>query len=528
MKNLLENETRCLIVQPKFSDFSFWKYKDVCELVGAKHLASPLSLMTVAALLPQQWEYKLIDENVEISKEEYFEWADIVCMGGMISQKYSLLSLIDRAHQHGCPVVVGGADPTFQPHLYQSADYLILGEGEVTIPMFLEDLRKGCTSGEYKSDDKADMGKSVVPRFDLIRFQNYIQIGIQFSRGCPFNCEYCGVIELFGRRPRTKTPEQIIRELQALYELGHRGNVDFVDDNFIGNKKKVKEVLLAIKEWSETNNYPFYFSTETSLNLVKDEDLLQKMQDVDFRFIFIGIETPEDEVLKTINKSSNINIPIQEAINKIYSYGIIITAGFMIGFDNETDQIAEKMINCIQNSGICIAMLGKLLAVPNTQLTRRLKREERLINDDTKFDKNKIEVDQMTGGLNFITTRPRINILRDYMYILQYIYQPKYYYERVIYTGLHLQPIYKQKLTFSMKLKMLPAFFKLSLKAGFNQKTGWLYWKTFFIVIFRNPKAIEATLNLTAIFLHLYKVSKYMVELTKKEINILQKNVKGD
>jgi len=523
MKNLLDKGTRCLVAQSEFSAFSFWNYVDICKLVGAKYPAAPLGLMTVAALLPQQWEFKLVDANVDPLLAEHFEWADIVCIGGMLPQQQGMISIIDKAHQYGCSVVVGGPDPSSQPNLYQSADYLVQGEGEVTIPMFIEDLGKNCRSGEYKSVDKADMSKAVVPRFDLIRFKDYIQIGIQYSRGCPFNCEFCDIIELYGRKSRIKTPEQVIRELQTLYDLGYRGHIDFVDDNFIGNKYNVKKVLPVIKEWSKENNYPFYFSTESSINLADDENLLQMMKDVDFRFVFIGIETPEEEILKRANKIINVNKNIVKAVNKIYSYGIIVNAGFILGFDNETNQTAENMIQCIQNSGICMAMLGTLYALPNTQLTKRLKKEGRLFEDGSTLREVHTEIDQMTSGLNFITTRPRIDVLKDYVRVIKYIYEPKHYYERALYTGLHLKPDYKYNPTFGSMFKLAKALFRLCVKVGFNKTTGGLFWKMLFIVIFKNLKAIEATVNLAAMFIHFHKMSKFIIDLTTKQIRSIER-----
>jgi len=381
-------------------------------------------------------------------------------------------------------------------------------------------LEKGSKGGEYKSVDMADMTNAVVPRFDLIRFQDYIQVGIQYSRGCPFNCEFCDIIELYGRKSRTKTEEQVIKELQTLYDLGHRGHIDFVDDNFIGNKKNVKKVLPVIKEWLEANNYPYYFSTESSINLADDEILLQMMKDVDFRFVFIGIETADDEILKLTNKKINVNRSIVDSVNKISSYGMIANAGFIIGFDNETDQTADKMIQCVQDTGICMAMVGKLYALPETQLTRRLEKEGRLFEVGSTL--NDSELDQLTSGLNFITTRPRLDVLKDYLHVIKYIYNPERYYQRVMTTSLNLKPEYKYKPGLVKFLKNLIVFFKVCKKVGINKTTGWLYWKTLITVIFKNPGAVEATVNLAAMYIHFNKQSKYIIDLTNNEIKNIE------
>jgi len=522
MKNLMEKGTRCLIIQTEFSTFSYWNYVDVCKLAGAKYPAAPLGLLTVAAMLPQHWEFKLVDANVEQLKAEHIEWADIVCIGGMLPQQQSMISIIDKVHQYDCPVVVGGPDPSSQPDLYQSADYIVHGEGEVTIPMFIEDLGKGCRSGEYKSDTMADMTKAVVPRFDLIRFQDYIQVGIQYSRGCPFNCEFCDIIELYGRKSRTKSPEQVIKELQTLFDLGYRGHVDFVDDNFIGNKKNVKKVLPVIREWSEANKYPYYFSTESSINLADDENLMQMMKDVDFRFVFIGIETPEDEILKLTNKKINLNRSMVKAIKKVYSYGMIVNGGFIIGFDTETDRTAVNMIQCIQDSGICMAMVGKLYALPKTQLTRRLGREGRLFEKGSTLRDVDTDLDQTTSGLNFVTSRSRLEVLRDYNRVIKYIYTPENYYDRVLYASLNLKPVYKYQPSMRKFLKNIKVFLKICLKVGFSKTTGWFYWKTLFTVIVKNPKALEATVNLAAMFIHFNKHSEFIIDLTAKEIREIE------
>ncbi len=523
MKHFMEKGTRCLLVHSRFSTFGFWNYVDVCRIAGAKYPAAPLGLMTVAALLPQQWEFKLIDENVEPLRSEHLEWADIVCAGGMLSQQQAMHSLIDKAHQYGRPVVLGGPDPSSQPELYQSADYLVHGEGEVTIPLLLQDLGKGCGSGEFTSDEKADMGKAVVPRFDLIRFGDYIQVRIQFSRGCPFHCEFCNVTELFGRKPRPKTPGQVLKEMQTLYDLGHRGHIDFVDDNFIGNQKLAREVLIAIKDWSVQKKHPFYFSTESSINLADDDGMLQLMKDVDFRYVFIGIETPDNEILKLTNKAINVNKPVVPAVRKISSYGMIVNAGFIVGFDNEGDQTAENMKRCIQDAAIPMAMVGRLYALPGTQLTRRLQLEGRLFENTSTLTDVMKDVDQTTCGPNFVTTRPTVDILKDYVNILQYIYDPVQYYKRVLSTCLSLRPSGKHRPGFVKILKNVRTLLKLCAKIGFSRTTGWLYWKTLLAVAWNNPRAIEAAVNLSAMFIHFQKQARFTVDLTNSQIEKLER-----
>ena len=521
MSDLFGEPTKCLLVQTKFSAFSFWNYQDVCDIVGARYPAAPLGLLTVAALLPQHWTFRLIDENVETLLEEHLLWADIVCTGGMLPQQKSMLEFIHRAHLLDRTVVVGGPDPTSQPDLYREADYLVLGEGEITIPMFLRDLEVGITSGTYVSTERANMLESVIPRFDLIRFRDYIMIGMQFIRGCPFNCEFCDVIELFGRTPRYKTTPHILKELQTLYDLGYRGHIDMVDDNFIGNKNKVKELLSEIKTWTIARKYPFYFTTEASVNIADDEELLQLMQDCDFRYVFLGIETPENDTLALNNKNQNVNKPIGDAVRKILSYGMVSNGGYIIGFDSESRQIASNMINSIQESGICMAMIGLLYALPNTQLTRRLEAEGRLFHLASQ-SVSSTDIDQTTSGLNFSTLIPRSEILKNYIEVLKTVYKPENYYKRVIYTGLNIRPKYRHKPSFSTWLIYMRSFLRVCKKAGFSRETGLRYWMMFFNVIFRNPNGIEAAVNLAAMFIHFQKQKAYIVTSVNNTLTALE------
>ncbi len=523
MKDIFKNPVKCLIVQTKFSDNSFWNYRDVCKIIGAKYPAAPLGLLTLAALLPQHWTIKLIDENVENLSDEHLKWADIVCTGGMLSQQKNMLEFIKRAHSLNCTVVVGGPDPTVQPDLYKEADYLVLGEGEVTVPLFLKALQNGEKGGVFVSDERADMAQAVVPRYDLIRFHDYIMIGVQFIRGCPYSCEFCNIIELFGRIPRYKTTEQFIKELQNLYDLGHRGHIDLVDDNFIGNREKAKELLREIKKWTIEHKYPFYFSTEASINLADDDEMLELMRDVDFRYVFVGIETPENETLAVNHKNQNVNKSIDNAVRKIMSYGIVVNGGYIIGFDTESPAIADNMITSIQNSGICMAMLGLLYALPNTQLTRRLESEGRLFHNAAKTV-TELDIDQTTSGLNFITLKPRIQILKNFLQVIEHIYEPANYYKRIIYNGLNLKIAYKHKNGFFTTIMHLRSFLTLCGMVGFNKHTGYHFWKMFFTVLIRNPGAVEASVNLAAMFIHFLKQKRYVVNSIKEKIRHIEEN----
>ncbi len=518
MKSLLQGPTRALLVQPRFSGNSFWNYTEVCRLTGARYPAAPLGLMTVAALLPQDWRFRLVDENVRPLDNLDLEWADVVFSGGMLPQQAATLAVIERAHAAGKPVVLGGPDPSEQPEMYGKADFLVLGEGELTVPLFLADLDRGATSGSYSSPELADMTKAVVPRFDLIRFRDYIQIGIQFSRGCPFNCEFCDIIELFGRRPRNKTPDQILAELQSLYDLGHRGHVDFVDDNLIGHQSRTADVLGAVADWSRRHNYPFYFSTEASINLARKENLLRLMRDCDFRYVFVGIESPDDTVLTRIEKTQNLQVSVPEAVRTLARYGLIVNGGFILGFDDERPDAGRRIVEVIEEAGICLAMVGTLYALPKTRLTRRLQQEGRLFDQGRRAIDAAVDIDQTTSGLNYVTTRPRAEILADQARVLRHIYDPARYYQKALQTATGLKPAYKHRAGFTEALRLGLGFTKVCLKAGFNRQTWRLYWELLFEVLKRNPRAIDAAVNLAAMYLHFAKQSYYVVGALERAV----------
>ena len=413
--------TRVLLVYPKFPLDSFWAYRISCEIVGAQYPTAPLGLITVAAMLPQTWEFRLVNRNTEELVESDFEWADLVLTGGMLLQQFDALDIVDRAHAHGKVTLVGGPDVTSHPYIYERSDFQILGEAEGVIGDFVKAWEAGERSGTFEAAKfQADVTKTPIPRFDLLKFEHYLYIGVQFSRGCPFTCEFCDIIELYGRVPRFKTTEQMLAELQRLYELGYRGHVDFVDDNLIGNKKAVKAFLPHLKTWLEEHDYPFEFSTEASLNLSDDEELLRLMQEANFFGIFVGIESPDEETLKQMRKKQNTRRSIADSIHRIYAHGIFVTGGFIVGFDSEKGSVAGPMVELIEETGIPISMVGLLYGLTNTQLGRRLQKEGRLHANSDRQTRG----DQCTAGLNFETLRPRKDVLTDYRNVLEQVFDP--------------------------------------------------------------------------------------------------------
>jgi radical SAM superfamily enzyme YgiQ (UPF0313 family) len=502
--------TRCLLVSPRFSDFSYWNYREVCELFGARYPAPPLGLITVAALLPQEWSIRLLDLNVQEMDTALLGWADIVMTGGMIPQQRALLSLIELCHAHGKRIVVGGQDPTSQPAVYATADYLVLDEGEMTVPAFLADFEAGATHGTYRSEDKPDVTRTPAPRFDLLQLDKYLHMGIQFSRGCPFNCEFCDIIELYGRKPRTKSPGQVLQELDVLYGLGYRGHIDLVDDNFIGNKKAVMAFLPELLAWSRQRDFPFYFSTEATLNLADDLKLLEMMQAADFRWLFVGIETPDKELLALTQKKQNTRSPVVQSVHRLNAHGMVVTAGFILGFDGERPGAGDAIVQCVQEAGISMAMVGLLTALPNTQLTRRLAREGRLADDYALQRPG--EVDQATSGLNFRPARPRGEILEEFGSVLRRLYAPKPYFDRVLTLVGRLRRQPKQLGAPRGRWAEIVALGRVTWRLGFERRTAWYFWRNIVRVLLMQPRNFQAAIDLMALFLHFSRHTAFVLD----------------
>ena len=414
---------RVLLVYPRFSAATFWNFTVACELVGARYPAAPLGLITLAATLPRHWDIRLVNRNTEELTEADLDWADVVMTGGMLAQQVDTLELIALGHAYGKPVAVGGPDPTSSPEIYAVADFRVLGEVEGIIDEFIAAWEAGERSGCFTAPKfTIDVTLSPIPRFDLLKFEQYLYVGVQYSRGCPFTCEFCDIIELYGRVPRAKTTSQMLAELDTLYQPGYRGHVDFVDDNLIGNKKALKTFLPELAAWLQARDYPFEFSTEASINMADDDELLNLMRQANFFTVFVGIESPDPKTLVHTKKKQNTRRSLSGSVHKIYRAGMFVTAGFIVGFDSEEVSMADAMADFIEESAIPVCMVGLLYALPNTQLTRRLEAAGRL---HPGHDLASPELsDQCTATLNFDTLRPLREILLDYRRVLERVYEP--------------------------------------------------------------------------------------------------------
>jgi radical SAM superfamily enzyme YgiQ (UPF0313 family) len=498
------------MIYPRFGDDSFWNYSVTAELLGARYPTIPLGLITVAAMLPPNWNVRLVNRNTETLDKGDLDWADLIMTGGMLFQQADSLRLIGLVHAHGKPVAIGGPDATSSPHVYNSADFRVMGEAEGIIDEFVAAWSAGARTGDFIAPKfQADVTRSPIPRFDLLKFKDYLFVGIQFSRGCPFTCEFCDIIELYGRVPRTKTPPQMLAELDALYDLGYRGHVDFVDDNLIGNKKAVRAFLPQLKAWQEAHDFPFDFSTEASINIADDCELLEQMRDCGFFAMFVGIESPDPKTLVAMSKKQNTRRSLTDSVQRIYDAGMFVTAGFILGFDSETESVAGPMSDYIEDAAIPVAMVGLLYALPNTQLTRRLTREHRLYEGHDLHPEN--SGDQCRRGLNYETARARRDILDDYRQVLARIYDPVAYCARV------------ERLIGRLKWTREPRRYALgdpqrrkeieAVQRVVERVPAWrdLLWRTFANCYQANPRAIRQTVTLLALFLHLGPYARQII-----------------
>ncbi|MEY3825267.1 MAG: hypothetical protein RLZZ148_79 [Cyanobacteriota bacterium] len=483
---------RVLLIYPIFPP-TFWSYEKILALVNRKVLLPPLGLITVAAILPQEWQFKLVDRNIRDVSDSEWEWADLVLFSAMIVQKQDLLEQIQVAKQKGKLVAVGGPYPTSVPADVQSvnADFLILDEGEITLPMFVEAINRGEKSGIFRTTEKPDVTITPVPRYDLLELDAYDSMSVQFSRGCPFQCEFCDIIVLYGRKPRTKSPEQLLKELDYLYDLGWRRGVFMVDDNFIGNKRNVKLLLQALKVWQEEHQYPFRFNTEASVDLAADGELMQSMVDCNFDAVFLGIETPDEESLQLTKKFQNTRSSLVETVDKIIRTGLRPMAGFIIGFDGEKTGAGTRIIDFVEQAAIPTALFGMLQALPNTALWERLEKEGRLrVNDRQDLNQSTL--------MNFIPTRPIEEIAQEYIQAFWTLYDEEVFLDRNYRCFLKLgAPTVKTAFKLPNWVD-LRAFLIILWRQGIKRKTRWKFWHHFFGILKNNPKVLEHYLTVCA------------------------------
>lgn len=492
---------KALLIYPKYPE-TFWSFKYALKLIGKKSTFPPLGLLTVASLLPKDWQKRLVDMNVENLQDSCIKEADYVFISAMVIQKESVEEVVKRCKNFNKKIVVGG--PLFAVNQnFKDVDYFVLGEAEITLPLFLADLNNGFLKRIYANSQKPDLSLSPLPSWNLIDIKKYASMNIQYSRGCPFNCEFCDIAFLFGRVQRVKSREQVFHELDSLYNRGWRGGVFFADDNFIGNKEKLKkEILPAIIEWRKERGYPFNFSTEASMNLADDQELMNLMVEAGFGMVFLGIETPDEDSLTECGKYQNKNRDLVSCVKKIQKSGMEVQGGFIVGFDSDKPSIFERQIEFIQKSGIVTAMVGILGAIQGTKLYDRLKKEKRLLKESSG--------DNTDCSINFVPKMSASSLIKGYQKIIKNIYSPKQYYQRIVNFLKEHRTGPKRKIYFHFYY--LKTFFQSIWILGIKEKmAGFYFWKLIFWTLLRKPKSFPLAISLAIQGYHFRKVfEKYI------------------
>ena len=485
---------KALLIYPEFPD-TFWSFKHALKFIRKQAALPPLGLLTVAAMLPSDWEKRLVDLNVRKLTDQDLAWADTAFISAMTVQRNSVGPIVARCKAAGLKVVAGGPLFTAEYDLFADVDHFILNEAELTLPPFLNDLESGCAQRVYASAEFPDIQSTPAPSWELLEMKRYATMAIQYSRGCPYDCEFCNITALLGHRPRVKTSEQIIGELNGLYQLGWRSGIFFVDDNFIGNKRHLKESLLpALIEWRK-DKLGVSFHTEVSINLADDEELMDLMTEAGFTMVFIGVETPADESLIECNKKQNRNRDLLEDIKRIQHKGMQVQGGFIIGFDSDTPSIFQKQIDFIQKSGIVTAMVGLLQAPIGTKLYEKLRREGRLLGPSSG--------DNVDGTTN-IKPRMSLETLKaGYRAVVQHLYAPRNYYARVI---TFLREYKAPRITIPLNGEYIRAFFRSVLRLGILGKESIYYWGLVLWTLFRRPKLFPLAITFAIYGYHFRRV----------------------
>jgi len=489
---------KVLLINPEFPD-TYWSFRHALPFEGKRCAFPPLGLLTVSALLPDTWERRLVDLNVRRLTTTDIEWADMVMITAMLVQKDSLREVVKRCKARGKRVVLGGPYVTTTIEDLPEADHIFRGEAETTLPQFIADLASGAAKRTYQAAERPPLSATPLAHFHLADLKRYSAMSVQYSRGCPFSCEFCDIIEIYGRVPRTKSNQQMLAEFDALYELGWRGTVFVVDDNFIGNKKNVRQLLPELTRWQKEHGYPFSLLTEASLNLADDEALLASMRDAGFHRVFIGIETPVEESLHEAQKSQNRG-DLLSSVKKIQNYGMEVMAGFIVGFDNDPIDIFARQIDFIRKSAIPLAMVGLLNALPDTQLWKRLEREGRLLGEDASGNNT-------VCTLNFKTRMDPAFLIQGYQTIMQTIYSPREYYQRVLDSLRQTATRHFSEPTHYGAFQAVTTLTRVFLKLGVFDRERKEFWRFITRALFKHRSRIADSIRLAAVGYHFRKLS---------------------
>ena len=490
---------KILLVYPEFPD-TFWSFKHALSFVGKRSAFPPLGLLTVAAMLPDECDVRLIDLNVRKLRRRDLAWADYAFVSAMVVQKPSAQRVIASCKAAGLCVVAGGPLFTLEPEAFENVDHFVLNEAEITLPRFLADLQAGKAQRSYTSFDFPDMRTSPLPRWDLVDMRRYATMSVQYTRGCPFNCDFCNVTSLLGHRVRTKSTRQMIAELDGLYALGWRGRVFFVDDNFIGNKHRLKTDLLpALVEWQQANT-GITFQTEASINLADDDELMELMSKAGFHCVFVGIETPDDAALAECSKHQNENRDLVADVQRIHRAGLQVQAGFIVGFDSDKASVFQRQIDFIQRSGIVTAMVGILQAPSGTRLYQRMKAAGRLRGNSTG--------DNVDGTTNIVPAMDINRLYDGYKHILNHVYAPHHYYERV---RIFLREYRVPRVKAGLSRDDIRAFIRSIYRLGIFGKERLEYWKLVLWTSFRRPALLPLAVTLAIYGHHFRKVCELHV-----------------
>ncbi len=485
-----------LLVYPKYPD-TYWSFKHALKFISKKAAVPPLGLITVSAMLPDKWQKKLVDLNIEKLEDKDLKWADFIFLSAMYVQKDSVNEILDKCQNYPAKIVAGGPLFTQDYEDYPLINHFILNEAEITMPDFLNDFQTGHLKRIYRTNHFADLSLSPVPDYHLLKMNDYAFMNMQVSRGCPYNCDFCEITALLGHKVRMKSSEQVQHELDALYKLKWRGPVAVVDDNFIGNKKVIKSSILPdMITWMETHKHPFKFNAQTSINLADDSQLLQMMLGAGFTSTFIGIETPVEESLQNCHKVQNENRDLLENVKLIQKSGLQVSGGFIVGFDSDTDNVFQRQVDFIQKSGIVSAMVGLLNAPKNTKLYRQMEKENRLTVDATGSNTD--------FTMNFIPKMNQRELLEGYQHIINSIYNDKPYYKRIR----ELLKTYKPVKIGSNQIDFsrLKAFIKANFVLGLVSKGRFEYWKFVFWTILKKPKLFVDAITMAVYGYHFRKV----------------------